>query len=61
MSFARFPGMQPFGNHAVHIVVKDRRTMLLGVVRSEADRTIVGIRAKGVSGVFEVENGVLVR
>jgi osmotically-inducible protein OsmY len=54
----RFPGMQPVGRYPIHIVVKNGRTMLLGVVDSAADRQIAEVRAREVSGVFEVENGL---
>ena len=55
----RFPGMQPVGRYPIRIVVKNGRTMLLGVVDSAADRQIAGVRAREVSGVFEVENGLV--
>ena len=35
-----FPGMQPVGRYPIHIVVKNGRTMLLGVVDSPADRRL---------------------
>ena len=54
-----FPGMQPVGIYPIHIVVKNGRTMLLGVVDSAADRQIAEVRARDVSGVFEVENGLV--
>jgi hyperosmotically inducible protein len=60
LSFTRFPGMQPFGNYPIHIVVKNQRTMLLGVVDSDADRTVAGFRAREVTGVFVVENELVV-
>lgn len=56
----RFPGMQPVGRYPIHIVVKGGRTMLLGVVDSATDRQIAEIRAREVSGVFEVEDGLVV-
>ena len=55
----RFPGMQPVGRYPIHIVVKNGRTMLLGVVDSAADRQIAEVLAREVSGVFEVENGLV--
>jgi hyperosmotically inducible periplasmic protein len=55
----RFPGMQPVGRYPIHIVVKNGRTMLLGVVDSAADRQTAGVRAREVSGVFDVENGLV--
>ena len=54
-----FPGMQPVGRYPIHIVVKNGRTMLLGVVDNAADRQIAEVRAREVSGVFEVENGLV--
>src|ERR671910_723658 len=56
----QFPGMQPVGIYPIHIVVKNGRTMLLGVVDSAADRQIAEARAREVSGVFEVENSLAV-
>ena len=52
----RFPGMQPVGRYPIHIVVKNGRTLLLGVVDGAADRQIAEVRAREVSGVFGVEN-----
>jgi hyperosmotically inducible periplasmic protein len=53
-----FPGMQPVGLYPIHIIVKNGRTMLLGVVDSAADRQIAELRAREVGGVFEVDNGL---
>src|SRR4051812_25657746 len=55
-----FPGMQPVGSYAIHIIVKNGRTMLLGIVDSAADRQIAEVRAREVTGVFEVENSLTV-
>ena len=55
-----FPGMQPVGIYPIHIIVKNGRTMLLGVVDTAADRQIAEVRARGVSGVFEVRNDLTV-
>jgi hyperosmotically inducible periplasmic protein len=56
----RFPGMQPVGRYPIHIIVKNGRTMLLGVVDSAADSQVAEFRAREVSGAFEVENGLVV-
>jgi osmotically-inducible protein OsmY len=56
----RFLGMQPVGVYPIHIIVKNGRTMLLGVVDSAADRQIAEVRAREVSGVFAVENSLTV-
>jgi osmotically-inducible protein OsmY len=55
-----FPGMQPVGVYPIHIIVKNGRTMLLGVVDNAADRQIAEVRAREVTGVFEVENSLSV-
>jgi hypothetical protein len=59
-SFTRFPGMQPFGTYPIHIIVKNGRTTLLGVVDNEADKTVAGMRAREVTGVFGVENELII-
>jgi osmotically-inducible protein OsmY len=56
----RFPGMQPVGRYPIHIVVRNGRTMLLGVVDNATDRQLVELRAREVTGVFEVENSLVV-
>ncbi len=56
----RFPGMQPFGTYPIHIIVKNGRTMLMGVVDSEVDRRMAEIRAREIPGVFSVENELIV-
>ena len=58
--FARFPGMQPSGNYPIHIIVQNGRTMLLGIVNNESDKTVAGFKAREVSGVFAVENELVV-
>jgi hyperosmotically inducible protein len=56
----RFPGMQPIGVYPIHIIVKNGRTMLLGVVDNATDRQLAELRAREVTGVFEVENSLTV-
>ncbi len=58
--FARFPGMQPLGTYAIHIVVKNRRVTLVGVVDNESDKTLAGFRAREVPGTFGVDNELMV-
>jgi osmotically-inducible protein OsmY len=52
--------MQPVGIYPIHIIVKNGRTTLLGVVDSAADRQIAEVRARSVNGVFEVRNELTV-
>ena len=56
----RFPGMEPLGDYPLHIIVKRGTITLLGVLDSEADRTVAGLRARGVAGSFGVENELVV-
>lgn len=44
----------------IRIIVKSGHVTLEGVVDSEGDKTIAGIRANGVSGVFSVTNNLQV-
>ena len=44
----------------IHIMVKNGNVNLEGVVATEADKNIAGIRANGVSGVFSVKNNLRV-
>ena len=55
-----FPGMQPVGVYPIHVIVKNGRTMLLGVVDSAADCQLAAVRAHEVTGVFDVENSLAV-
>jgi osmotically-inducible protein OsmY len=57
----RFPGMhQPLGMYAIHIIVRNGHTTLFGVVDNEGDKQIAEVRAREVSGVFSVENELVV-
>ena len=59
-NLTRYPGMQPFGNYPIHIIVNRGRTLLLGIVDSEFDKTLAGVRAREVPGTFGVENELVV-
>lgn len=50
----------PFGWHTIHIIVKNGNVILTGVVDSESDLSLAGIRANMVSGVFSVDNDLQV-
>ena len=56
----RFPGMEPLGDYPIHIIVKNGRTMLMGVVDNESDKTVAGMRAREVPGAFAVDNELVV-
>lgn len=66
---ARIPSMRvvggitndpPIGYHAIHIIVDHGNVTLTGVVDSEGDMTMAGMRANMVSGVFSVDNDLQV-
>lgn len=41
---------------SIHIIIKNGRLTLKGVVSSKADSDLANLRASGVSGLFEVKN-----
>jgi|HubBroStandDraft_6_1064221.scaffolds.fasta_scaffold898359_1 hyperosmotically inducible protein len=45
---------------SIHIIVKNGNARLEGVVANEGDKNLAGIRAKGVNGVFDVQNDLQV-
>jgi osmotically-inducible protein OsmY len=44
----------------IHIIVKNLRVTLLGVVDNESDKTIAGMRAREAPGAMAVENDLIV-
>jgi len=57
------PALSRYGFQAVpsmHIIVKNGNVTLEGVVDSDGDKNIAGIRANGVSNVFSVKNNLVV-
>ncbi|HUZ04196.1 MAG TPA: BON domain-containing protein, partial [Acidobacteriaceae bacterium] len=50
----------PIGFNAIHIIVKNSNVILLGVVDSESDKSIAGMQAQTVPGVFNVQNDLIV-
>ena len=58
-----FEGMERYALPAIkpiRIIVKNGRVALEGVVANEMDKNLAGIRANGVSGVFQVTNNLQV-
>ena len=53
---APFYGYDPVGNYAIHILVNNRTVTLAGVVDNEADKTVAGVKARGVPNVKQVDN-----
>ena len=52
--------MEPVGIYPIAIVVKNGRIMLMGIVDSESDKTMAGMKAKEVPGAFGVKNELTV-
>ena len=44
----------------IHIIVKQGRVTLEGVVDSETDKTVAGLKAREINGVFDVKNNLTV-
>jgi hyperosmotically inducible protein len=55
-----FPGMEPAGDYPIHIIVKNGRIALYGVVDNESDKRMAEIRAREVPGSFGVDNHLVV-
>jgi hyperosmotically inducible periplasmic protein len=58
-----YPSLQKYAlgvQKPIRIIVKSGRVSLEGVVDSEADKNLAGIRANGVSGTFAVTNNLQV-
>jgi len=53
-------GYEPAGNYPIHIIVRNGRVMLMGVVDNDADKTVAGTKARMVPGTFEVKNELIV-
>ena len=57
------PALNRYAHQAVppiHIIVKNGHVSLEGVVATQADKNIAGIRANSVPGVFSVMNDLRV-
>jgi hyperosmotically inducible periplasmic protein len=53
------PALEKYGvgaNKSIRIIVDNGHVTLVGVVDNEMDRSIAGIRANGVPGIFSVDN-----
>jgi osmotically-inducible protein OsmY len=50
----------PIGFHAIHIIVQNGNVTLTGVVDSDMDLALAGMRANIVPGVFSVDNDLQV-
>jgi hyperosmotically inducible protein len=59
----QYPALQKYElgvQKPIRIIVKNGRLTLEGVVDSEGDKNLAGIRANGVSGIFSVTNNLQV-
>jgi BON domain-containing protein len=55
-----FSGQEPAGDYPIHILVKNMRVTLLGVVDNDGDKTLAEMKARQVPGSFEVKNELMV-
>jgi hyperosmotically inducible protein len=60
MNGGPFLAYEAAGDYPIHIIVKGGRITLLGVVDSESDKTVAGMRAREVPGAFGVDNQLVV-
>jgi osmotically-inducible protein OsmY len=51
----------PIGYHAIHLIVNNGHVTLFGVVLNTMDSNIAYIQANGTSGVFSVDNDLVVQ
>ena len=56
-----FPGMEPYGTYPVHVIVKDRKLRLIGLLDNDLDKTQVLHRARQVLNTTGLEDSVVVR
>jgi osmotically-inducible protein OsmY len=61
LDMARFAGMEPYGTYPVHIIVKDRKVLLIGLLDSELDKTQVLLHARQVPHIGGLEDAISVR
>ena len=47
--------------HPIRIIVENGHVILEGVVNSEVDRTVAGMKVSGLNGVFSMENKLAVK
>jgi hyperosmotically inducible protein len=51
----------PMGFHAIHIIVKNGKVTLYGVVNNDSDKQIAGMQANSAPGAFSVTNDLVVQ
>ena len=51
---------EPLGIFPIHIIVKHGNVILAGLVASQEDKSLAGVKANGISGVFSVTNNLRV-
>jgi osmotically-inducible protein OsmY len=56
-----FPGFNPAGDYGIHIVVSNGEVILMGMVDSEGDKILAGLKARGVFPVKKVFNELRVK
>jgi hypothetical protein len=60
MGVGPFLAYEAAGDYPIHIIVKNGRITLLGVVDSESDKMLAAVRAREVPAAFGVDNQLVV-
>ena len=60
MASGPFSGYESAGDYPIHIIVRNGRVSLLGMIDNEGDKVIAEMRAREVPGTFGVENNLIV-
>ena len=63
LAIYQYPSLQKYAlgvQKPIRIIVKNGRVTLEGVVDSEADKNLAGLRANSVPGIFSVTNNLQV-
>src|ERR1019366_4114702 len=55
-----FPGVEPVGTYPIVIIVKNGHITLMGIVDSQMDKDMAGMKVDGIPGSFGVENQLTV-
>ena len=60
MGAGPFLAYEAAGDYPIHIIVKNLRILLLGVVDNDSDKMLAGVRAREVPGSLGVDNQLVV-
>lgn len=61
LDMARFAGMEPYGTYPVHIIVNNRKVLLIGLLDTDLDKSQVLFHARQVPSTLGLEDAITVR